>query len=931
MHDSLSRVIWKEYRAQRQVWLALAIGVLLLQLIPASLAMFSPYNSRGGYADGMLTICIVVAICYSVTSSAILFAGELEEETATFVRYLPIAPKMLIGGKLIYTVTSLLALMAAGTVTAVLLSGFVGLNWPSWSAENLNYLARSLAGGLAWGVFFSLLMDRVLTALACAMAAEFLTAAFAGNAVPRSMDDVVYWLIVVGVMAIDGWLALLWAQCRAMPGQEVSQAQAGKTADRETFWLKTLMKVAQSGSPAMRSTGALAWRELRAVAPFAAIWALLGIVLVDLMVRWEAKMAFNVLFFFLTPIVCGLMTCVGDKRRETFRFLTDRGVAPVQAWAVKIGVWAAVMVLFLCLFGWYDGTFTRRFGSAGTSGEPLAIGQILMRIAAPPWDNTSTPAQALWLTLHLAISLAAMMFVVGQWCSFWHRRSIVSGAAGLGLGFLSAVWHMIAISADVPLLLATWPVTVAGVLATGAMSGSWLLDDRRWSTFAKRAIWVALPCLIVGVGYRSWRISSVPIVGSPADLSKYPLEMYSTTVGIPLVTFPALGGDDAPQKSVEPREVEFLPATILPLLLNSHAAALAKEGKLNEAWKDYETGLDALRTQSSAVADWWNWYRVLEGRAGVLDGVREWAANPKQTVEGLDAAIQWLENEVQRPLTPIDMIGNRYGVWRDVYSGKRSVEPMISRLPEPRWIRGLMELFGETRRAMRMMDLITAKDYVLAMNWPLDSADRSAADLALMIADDGIGPAANNTLLLPNEFQASPGMSPSSAQLAFQKAKMHDAAMRGTLLCLLLQRYRLVHGEFPVQLQDAYPALSREPKVTAINSDAEAAKSDSLRLPDDVVKMEHWLRDPFSQEVFHYSASGLTAPVDFQTGEDIPAKQPLLWSVGPNEMRIEPARNGQPGLTVTPRSIHVYSRESITGDRFTDVRPDRVRFAILQY
>jgi len=514
--NAFLRIFWKESRAQWHVWIALALGILLLQGALASSELSRQPSMTPGAVAALFMISSVVGICYAATSAAILIAGEREDETAFLLRTFPVPRHSLVGGKLSFTLVSLVALVSLGFASAALLGGAFSRSSVALPADLWTY-SRSMGGAIAWGFLFSLLVDRVMIALGLAIATEIVVVGIIGNFLPEALREPVYWAIVFLVLVADLFLASRWLRGEPLvsPLRWQSSAVAPKVK-RSTPWLRLLQRIVASGSPERRATGALLWRELRGAVPFAAVWSVVGIVMVDLAMRTRDKFPAHFAFLALTPAVCGLMTALGDQRKSVFRFFTDRGISPLRIWLVKIATWLLLATAILVLFGWYGETFSSRFDK--TLNPPVwSVVHGIERTVRPPLERTdlAATAEATQLQWNFLLSLGLMLFVIGQWAAFLRRQAVVAAAMTFGLGLLAIGWHYMMVFLDVPLLLSTWPLSLAGLAATAWNSPRWLLEDRRWRTRIGRGAWFALPVVAVILATRTWRILSIPVVASP--------------------------------------------------------------------------------------------------------------------------------------------------------------------------------------------------------------------------------------------------------------------------------------------------------------------------------------------------------------------------------------------------------------------------------
>ncbi|MGB7328885.1 MAG: hypothetical protein WBD31_28660, partial [Rubripirellula sp.] len=77
MNSSIAlRLLWKEYRMQRGLWLAMAFGCLLIQAVISLVTQ----NSQDALL-GMIPTVVMLTFFYTIGSGAISFAIEREEGT----------------------------------------------------------------------------------------------------------------------------------------------------------------------------------------------------------------------------------------------------------------------------------------------------------------------------------------------------------------------------------------------------------------------------------------------------------------------------------------------------------------------------------------------------------------------------------------------------------------------------------------------------------------------------------------------------------------------------------------------------------------------------------------------------------------------------------------------------------------------------------
>lgn len=1037
--DAFRRVFWKESRAQAHVWIALAIGVLLLQGIVVSSELVRQSQLSSGVVTALFIVTSVIGVCYAAASASILVAGEREDETAFLLRTFPIPRAALLGGKLSFTLLSLLALLLFGFVSAAFLGGLLGRDRLTLPDDLWTY-TRSMGGAIVWGLLFSLLVERVMIALGLAIGTEIVVVGIIGNSLPAEWRESVYWTIVLGILTLDLVLAVRWLAGESLvPASLWKPSAAAPRVERSTSWLRLLQRIVGSGSPERRATGALLWRELRGAVPFAIVWCVVGILLVDLGMRTRDKFPAHLLFLALTPAVCGLMTALGDQRKSLFRFYADRGISPLQIWSVKIVTWLFVATTFVVFFGWYDATFTGRFDRS--FGHP--IGPVLSGIAESvrlPLDRMTghVSPDAELRVWNFILSLCLMLFTTGQWAAFLRGQAVAAVALTMGLGFVALTWHFVVISADVPLLWTTWPVTLAGLAATAWNSSRWLEENYRWPTTLRRVAWFLIPIFGVLFAARTLRVTSIPAI--PMAATSIPLRTSSwinyrnpqtrllvsshpdgglqeeggfrsgdTTVlwsiaqtakslvtptapseptpflptpsdrlnsimepgssgapemepPLPPLPTPAAGdsppkdgGTDQPEppatdaaasseaKPFPKDDVGKLPEPLAAgagpdLVAGPAAGGEAGSGPAGEGassappggakppepidpatlaarWDGLLDLIAATDRSAEGSVDWRSWIEAVETRQKVLQSARVWGRIPGQSVERLDAAIDDLRELPDCP-SATQMLRNRHALWRAYASGERLSSWGPEFVPQGGAAKFLVTLMGERSRSLRLADLMT--DAALRHDVrPSGDLGQIGAPENRVVAEDQarIGRWLASTFLVPHTFRFEPIASESENRSIAIHRHNAAAARLGTITCLLLQRYRLTHGEFPATLAEVVEGTSLSPE-----------------------RISRLTRDPFTGDEFRYRRDGFPGSVhldfrsalwQFERTISIPAEQPLVWSGGAALRSIVPGSVIPPVYEAHPaRQVDLWAPAAI-GDFARTSHADQVDFLIL--
>ena len=538
------RIVWKEFRAQCSLWVALVFGALLLQAM-----IVTSSHGSSSVLFAVATTGFVLTACFAVASLALLFAGETEEGTRDWLRQLPIQPVVLVGAKLTFSVVAIALFFAATWCTGLLATGLLGKSAADLFKIDVSGIRfPSILGVAAWGLLFSLRRRRVMVVLFCAVVAEVVMVSairILTDAAPASFFDgplaadraefATYFAVVAVVLVFDVLLALRWAraggsvatvQAATRKRRKLSLSRGGR---REGVWLRVVAWAARRGSPAARETAVLVWRELRGLAQFAAIWLPIGLLVAHVLTVIASSepslrmQPFQLLYLVATPAVCGLLTCLGDQRQQMFRFLGERGASPVRVWWIKQSVWlVAAFVLTLACVRWdvRIADTAARARSVDASLLQQAVAEVHIPGSGVLAGRRVEADSADWaLRWWFAGSLLVSLFAAGQCASQWIRRPILAFGAMVVAVPLLVGWHFLLVEMDVALWLGSWPLTLALLAATLCSAGAWLRGRDSWMLRFTHLAAVALPVIAVLAGAAAHRAFSVPTPVFPKDVA----------------------------------------------------------------------------------------------------------------------------------------------------------------------------------------------------------------------------------------------------------------------------------------------------------------------------------------------------------------------------------------------------------------------------
>jgi hypothetical protein len=493
-------LVWKEYREQRNIWLALATFGVLGLVIPTLVFAPDGFAGKPNLQDTLGVVALVLAWTHGMVCGAILLAGEREIGTLTFLDLLPGGRRQVWWSKLL-----------AGLLLVSLQAGFlIGLGcWLGLANEHTPlpigiFLILFLAlVGFAWGVFCSALSRTVLSAIGLALIGQFLagpvSAVFAAlllipfAIVFRTPEPTQAWPVISLALVLFGPFvgsALVWSH----PDQQrdlttrISSRKEWRSGWRSAWWL--------------------AWKQEGWFPLVLLTFSLVG----GLLVPFEGLFLWPVLTLAL-GVVCGATVFLDEQQTGSWRFLGDQRIPLARFWCVKVGqrlglVVLATLVVFLPSF-FMDLMDSSRW-QPPRDHEPW-----LSRIFQTSTLDELVP-NGLFLTMWVLYG-----FSIGHLCGLVFRKPLVALVASTGLSILLAgAWIPSLLGGGlhpgpvlaVPILLLVTARCLLRPWACDRLASGWPLAGLAGT------ILLVLLFLIGGIGYR---ILEVPDVAEPMPLATY--------------------------------------------------------------------------------------------------------------------------------------------------------------------------------------------------------------------------------------------------------------------------------------------------------------------------------------------------------------------------------------------------------------------------
>jgi hypothetical protein len=555
------RLLWKEYRVQRSLWLALAIGTVVLHgLIRAMI------DDPGEAAEVFYWMAAILAFCYAVGGAAITFATEREDGTHLRLMTLAPPPVLTLTVKLMLVVLATILLCAATGLSAWLVS-WSGFREPKMIDDSMEWFLRFamwLAAGITWGMLFSLLLRHVFTALLSGLVVSLVMMGFVSAiweehdrrfmTSPEVMTSQRFWefvainaCILAGLVAVMGVNILLtrrWchrmfledapSRIRLWIGQtrvRRSSAEGGLTvefgmqSDLSAPVLTPAEAVIQSsprvslswlyhtqGSRSLRPFRFLRWKEI-AETRLVFLLACGPVVLLSLFSA-SSHWTPNPLQFFLLialPALAGVLTFSSEQRQDKFHFLANQGLSPRSIWLSKHSVWfpraVGVVLLILATIAFV----------APHNGGAAEVARSVYRVGYSDreWQARFSPLATDLLgenAVMRGMIITLAIYSVGQAASLVYRRGVVAVFATILGIMITMIWFAFCTVGGVPLVLTLLPIVPGLLCFTYLRTSSWLLNrnaTRSWLVPGGILAGSVLTCVSLAMLYRVIEIPSV--------------------------------------------------------------------------------------------------------------------------------------------------------------------------------------------------------------------------------------------------------------------------------------------------------------------------------------------------------------------------------------------------------------------------------------
>ncbi|MBS0206656.1 MAG: hypothetical protein JSS49_27585 [Planctomycetes bacterium] len=538
----ISRLVWKEFRVQRSLWIAIFLLGLLPQVICRVLASDPRFLGAIIWSmAGMMPLFFIIG------STAILFAGEREERTSDWLQNLAVPPLRTLIAKWGFVVLATIALSVSLSVTAVMLVGELPRSDDAEPDAGLfNFLQGLIlvcTTAIVWGSLASLLSRRVVTAVPTMgvlwIATCFLPLYVVLICFSRG-DPWIVWIVLSALYLVTaiatGWIGWRWCGGRYFDTQSLTSL-ASPVVDR---WNRLrgaatvssrIPRRTEFESAHQREWQRLIWQERHRDSIFwwmMCVGCLLAVTLTALRVTHRmVGITHNMLSLFaVCPLAMGILGFRHEGEGQAQRFLAGRGVSPGFIWLAKHAVWlprAFILPFAICGSVLIVDYFNPVPGYSSQYSLLL--------------EMTRGSETALWLFL--------LVYGCGQLSSVLFRRVILAIACSGLLIQVTVAWLFLMMVLQIPLWWSVGGVVIWLFVMSWWLVPNWLLE--RWPSLRPMRLvkFAVVPAmLIVAVGVR--RATEIPTVESMSNGGVAVLQQLRNAEGQVILPLLAVDGQQVP-------------------------------------------------------------------------------------------------------------------------------------------------------------------------------------------------------------------------------------------------------------------------------------------------------------------------------------------------------------------------------------------------
>ncbi|MFO1042428.1 MAG: hypothetical protein U0941_11620 [Planctomycetaceae bacterium] len=492
----VGRLMWKEYRIQRSLWLAM----LIFGVVPQILLRILVTNAENRVASVWAAV-IMIPFFFVIASTAILFAGEREERTSDWLLNLSVRPIWTLITKWGFSLLATLSLILILSISALLLV-WIPAEVQLVLADPQHDASRAVAGFtfmllsfVLWGSLGSLVSRRVITAVpamglwwAITLICVSLIVSCVIHARSPIGTDIV--MITTAAIVVGANLYLGWRWCLGhyIDAQTLTNltTRIGERFRGSVPAVSRVPKQMELADMWSREWQRLVWQErnrdrLHRLFAFGSCFIAVATAIAD---QPEILMLLTAAI----PLTMGVLGFRYDGEGQPLQFLNNRGINRRRLWCAKHFVWFPRTCAILSLI-WFMALAAQPLTNQRTTAGPFVV-------------KTSVE---MYEHLDVAILTILLIYCSGHFAAVLFRRAILSLAAGAMIAICTGIWLSLMVALQVPLWWSVGSVVACLLGWTWWLAPRWTLE-RRFATGRRQAVAVFMvPPLLILAGFSYWR------------------------------------------------------------------------------------------------------------------------------------------------------------------------------------------------------------------------------------------------------------------------------------------------------------------------------------------------------------------------------------------------------------------------------------------
>lgn len=616
----------------------------------------------------------------------------------------------------------------------------------------------------------------------------------------------------------------------------------------------------------LRTFTVLLWKETRAALPTTLIGICLLLGLHALSVRYAESERFYTTIRLMSASVflgwvclLGLLVYSRDNLHQGRRFYENHGVSPDLIWLAKQSAWGCCLFLLMA-----SGLLIVFFKELSPDSHPIFV-PFGRSIPFPTMNQMS-----------LATTALLLCYTFGQLLSITFEKIFLSGGILLVSVFFFFVSCILVFVLNIPLWLSFGPLIGGYMAGTCFLLDGWIRGVQTWLRYASQTLWAGMPVVVSICAICVWRVVEIPLVDPGFDWKAHERQMaefdpewtrqWERLASAEYAARPIQSHDNPDTQAllqvISDQIAAGDPPNLDPqiwlntnsfrrlrdhLLENQPNSAVDHEVRsIEEQWNELRAKcllIEYLRTSSITETDALLWgYRLRQ----LNRRLQQWSQLPGQTPETLNHLLNF-HTHLTDSLS--NSIKNQYILSRQALEGRGWGKRLHDNIAGVTVLTNNFPYFwlpGERARAVRLLNHQAQfqLNHTLSQTSPTQLSDIRKWEYTTPLAAWSTN---NITPTVQSGFSIT------------RSAWETNALAR-------LEKYRLVHGQYPLRLEDVYT----EDERTLFGISLWEYRYESQGLPGFLIVSTNQILSP-GQPVLFRETPLRTSPGDLITAQDLEA------------------------------------------------------------